>query len=95
MSSSISQKVFAQSAFADSVVSPFLSRQLESSPDMAFRIDAGGRLLDYRPGRGSQAYIPASDFLDRLLPEVLEPEVAASVGKTRSEIIGVRTPDLF
>jgi diguanylate cyclase (GGDEF)-like protein len=60
-------------------------------PDLYFRLDANGRIIDYQAGRESQAFLPAGQLLDCLLQDVFPPSVAerfrdaiAKVMKTKS-----------
>ncbi|HAZ48188.1 MAG TPA: hypothetical protein DDW76_17885 [Cyanobacteria bacterium UBA11369] len=60
-------------------------------PDLYFRLDASGRIIDYQAGRESQAFLPAGQLLDGFLQDVFPPGVAerfldaiAKVLKTQS-----------
>ncbi len=60
-------------------------------PDIYFRLDASGRIIDYQAGRESQAFLPAGQVLDCLLEDVFPASVAerfmdaiAKVLKTKS-----------
>lgn len=60
-------------------------------PDLYFRLDASGRIVDYQAGRESQAFLPAGQVLDCLLQDVFPPGVTdrfldaiAKVLKTKS-----------
>ncbi|OYE02651.1 transcriptional regulator [Nostoc sp. 'Peltigera membranacea cyanobiont' 232] len=48
---------------------------LQVLPDLYFRIDADGSILDYKPGKMENQYIPAGDCQGRSLRECLPPAV--------------------
>jgi diguanylate cyclase (GGDEF)-like protein len=60
-------------------------------PDIYFRLDASGRIIDYQAGRESQAFLPDGELLDCLLEDIFPANVAercmeaiAKVLKTKS-----------
>jgi rsbT co-antagonist protein RsbR len=46
-------------------------------PDLYFRVDAGGIILDYRAGRASDLYDAPNVFLGKRMQDVLPPDVGA------------------
>ena len=50
---------------------------LNAIPDLLFRMDVAGRLLDYKDAPGYQPIVPPAEFLGRNVADVLPPEVAA------------------
>lgn len=46
-------------------------------PDLYFRVDAGGIILDYRAGRASDLYDTPNVFLGKRMQDVLPPDVGA------------------
>lgn len=51
-------------------------------PDIYFRLDCEGIIVDYRAGRGSRLYRPPEAFLGKQTAEVLPPEVGRLVGES-------------
>ena len=49
-------------------------------PDLVFRTDAGGRLVDYSAGRLSDLYVAPEAFLGKTFTEVLPGEVGRALG---------------
>jgi PAS domain S-box-containing protein len=53
-----------------------LSALLDAVPDMIFRMDAKGNIIDFKPASSEEFYVPPEQFLTRKVSEVLPPEVA-------------------
>ena len=56
-----------------------LEAVFQALPDLYFRMDADGRILDYRAGEGDNLYVPPEAFTGRRMAEVLPPAAAALV----------------
>ncbi len=56
-----------------------LNRLFHALPDLYFRIDADGSILEHRAGRGAQLLLAPSEFLGRRMQDVLPADVAALV----------------
>ncbi len=48
-------------------------------PDLYFRLDAQGRVLDYKAGQPADLYVPPEQFLGRRMADVLPPTVGRQV----------------
>jgi PAS domain S-box-containing protein len=55
-------------------------------PDLYFRLDADGRILDHRAGESGNLYAAPHEFAGRMIGEVLPPEVAAPVMERVHEV---------
>lgn len=49
---------------------------INSVPDILFRIDAAGTILDYRAKTDSMLYVPPEAFVDKRIEDVLPPQVS-------------------
>jgi len=54
-------------------------------PDLYFRLDADGTILDYRASEQSELYVPPQAFLGRRVQDVLPPDVGAQVAVAQAE----------
>ncbi|MDX1530307.1 MAG: PAS domain S-box protein, partial [Rhodothermales bacterium] len=61
-------------------------------PDLYFRMEADGVILDYRAGRSFSLYVPPEAFLGRRVGDVLPPPVGGQITEALAEV--VRTRDL-
>ncbi len=52
-----------------------MSSFLDTMPDIYFRVDADGRILDYRSGKETDLYVPPEVFLGRRMEDLLPPEI--------------------
>ncbi|MGI9180792.1 MAG: PAS domain S-box protein [Longimicrobiaceae bacterium] len=53
-----------------------LEAVFQALPDLYFRLDSSGCILDYRAGQSSSLYAPPEEFLGRRMQEILPPQVA-------------------
>jgi two-component system, cell cycle sensor histidine kinase and response regulator CckA len=58
---------------------------LHALPDLYFRLDADGLVIDFNIGSGFDEHVTSDDFLGRRPDEFLPPEVAAGMRKARAE----------
>ena len=62
-------------------------------PDMYFRLDREGRIVDWHAGRELELHVPPEDFIGRTFLEVLPPPagplIAAAVDRSRAELVVV------
>jgi PAS domain-containing protein len=54
---------------------------LHALPDLYFRLDPDGLVIDFNIGSGFDEHVASDDFLGRRLDEFLPPEVAVGMGK--------------
>jgi PAS domain S-box-containing protein len=59
-------------------------------PDLYFRLDAGGTILDYLSGNSSELYLPAEEFLGQKMTDILPPYLAVQFERARLEILETR-----
>ena len=57
---------------------------LHALPDLYFRLDADGLVIDFNIGSGFDEHVSSDDFLGRRPDEFLPPEVAAGMRKARA-----------
>jgi PAS domain S-box-containing protein len=66
------------------------SRELEAVfralPDLYFRLDPEGRVVDHHAGESQNLYVPPEVFRDRRLVDLLPPEVAGAVAGGIAEV---------
>ena len=55
-------------------------------PDLYFRMDLAGTILDYRAGTRDHLYVPPEDFEGRLMTDVLPPDAAAIFADALAEV---------
>ena len=55
-------------------------------PDLYFRLDADGRVLDYQAGQRMGLFAPPEEFLGRRVQDVLPPDVGASIGEAVARV---------
>lgn len=60
-------------------------------PDLYFRLDANGRIIDYQAGGESQACLPAGQLLDCLLQDVFPPSVAERCMDAISKVLKTKS----
>jgi PAS domain S-box-containing protein len=60
---------------------------VEAFPDLHFRVDAQGTILDYSAGRIADLYVPPQKFLGRKMQEVLPPDVGKEFGNAFGEAL--------
>lgn len=71
-----------------------LDAVFQALPDLYFRLDAAGTILDYRAQRSADLYVPPEHFLGRKVADVLPPEVSAVLIDTFTQALsrdGVHT----
>ena len=57
-------------------------------PDLKFRLDAEGAILDYRTGQMTNLYLPPEEFLGQRMQDVLPPEVGQLFGEAIGGVAG-------
>jgi len=60
---------------------------VEAFPDLYFRVDAHGTVLDFNAGRIADLYVPPQKFLGRKMQEVLPPDVGKMFGSAFGEAL--------
>jgi PAS domain S-box-containing protein len=60
---------------------------VEAFPDLYFRVDAHGTILDFNAGRIADLYVPPQKFLGRKMQEVLPPDVGKMYGGAFDEVL--------
>ena len=60
---------------------------VEAFPDLHFRVDAHGTILDFNAGRIADLYVPPQKFLGRKMQEVLPPDVGKMFGSAFGEAL--------
>jgi len=58
----------------------------QALPDLYFRMDRDGTILDYRAQRQDELYVPPEQFLGRRIQDVLPPAVSETFLEKRSEL---------
>jgi PAS domain S-box-containing protein len=62
----------------------------EAFPDLQFRLDADGTILDYHAGRSTELYIPPEQFLGQKVQDVLPTEAALQVQQAISQVMSTK-----
>lgn len=62
-----------------------LEAMINALPDLMFRIDRGGRILEFRASSHNLLYVAPEQFLGKRFQEVLPPEAAAIIESALSE----------
>ncbi|MCJ7463182.1 MAG: PAS domain S-box protein, partial [Thermoplasmata archaeon] len=60
---------------------------VEAFPDLYFRVDAHGTILDFNAGRIADLYVPPQKFMGRKVQEVLPPDVGKMYGSAFEEAL--------
>jgi len=60
---------------------------VEAFPDLYFRVDAHGTILDFNAGRIADLYVPPQKFMGRKIQEVLPPDVGKMYGSAFGEAL--------
>ena len=68
---------------------------LHALPDLYFRLDPDGFVIDFNIGSGFDEHVSSDDFLGRRPDEFLPPEVAAGMRKARAEALLARDVQAF
>src|SRR5690606_34713590 len=55
-------------------------------PDLYFRLDPAGRILDFQAGVSSNLFVPPEEFMGRRVQEVLPPETGQLVDNALREV---------
>jgi PAS domain S-box-containing protein len=63
----------------------------EAFPDLQFRLDADGTVLDYHAGSATGLYIPPEQFLGRRVRDILPPPAGVQVGAAISQVIATKS----
>jgi PAS domain S-box-containing protein len=63
----------------------------EAFPDLQFRLDADGKVLDYHAGSATALYIPPEQFLGRKVQDILPPPTGVQVGDAISQVIATKS----
>ncbi len=69
-----------------------LETVFQALPDLYFRMDSEGKILDYKAGRVSDLYAPPQQFLGRAMQEVLPRDVGAQFEEAVMEMRATRCP---
>jgi PAS domain S-box-containing protein len=64
-------------------------------PDLYFRMEADGTILDYRAGRQFGLYVPPDEFLGRRVQDVLPPPVSGQTAAALAEVARTGEPAGF
>jgi len=64
-----------------------LQAVFEAFPDLHFRVDAHGTILDFNAGRIADLYVPPQKFLGRKMQEVLPPDVGKMYESAFDEVL--------
>jgi PAS domain S-box-containing protein len=60
-------------------------------PDLFFRVDADGRILDYKVGSGSDALLPGQDMIGRDIRRVQQPGAARKLSEAMARVRASRS----
>ena len=60
---------------------------VEAFPDLYFRVDAQGTIMDFNAGRIADLYVPPQKFLGRKMQEVLPPDVGKMYESAFDEVL--------
>lgn len=60
-------------------------------PDLYFRLDSSGTILDYLSGNSSELYLSAEEFLGKKMSEVLPSSIASQFDRTLLEVLETNT----
>lgn len=63
----------------------------QAFPDLQFRMDAEGRVLDYHAGRGTGLYVPPEQFLGKRLADNLPPPVGGQLQQAIAQVLDTHT----
>ncbi len=63
-----------------------LEAVFQALPDLYFRVDCEGTILDWRAGRASDLYVPPADFMGKRIREFLPGPVAEQFAEALSEV---------
>lgn len=63
----------------------------EAFPDLQFRLDADGTVLDYHAGSTTGLYTPPEQFLGRKVQDILPPATGAQVSAAISQVIASKS----
>ncbi|MCU0544249.1 MAG: PAS domain S-box protein [Oscillatoriaceae cyanobacterium Prado104] len=86
----ISDRHYAQEALRQKTSE--LEAVFRALPDLYFRLNADGTILDYLSGNSVELYLPAEEFLGKKMTEILPPYLAVQFERARREIVETRTP---
>ncbi len=62
----------------------------QAFPDLFFRVDASGRILDYKVGSGIDALLPGQDMIGRDIRRVQQPEAARKLSEGMERVGATR-----
>ncbi len=68
---------------------------LEAMPDMMFRLDRGGRFLDFKPARGLEPVAAPAQFIGRSIAEVLPGPVSEQCLRRVEKALATGTTQVF
>ena len=63
----------------------------EAFPDLQFRLDPDGTVLDYHAGSTTELYIPPEQFLGKKLQDILPERVAAQVKAAVTQVMKTKS----
>ena len=89
----ITEKVRAEKAFLDSYEQN--NALLDAIPDMMFRADDQGVLLDYKPANDAALFVSPEVFLGKSVDDVLPQEVAELSRKAIADALSSSEPQIF
>ena len=58
----------------------------QALPDLCFRLDSKGTILDYYAGRARDLYVPPDQFLGQRMQDILPPDVATKFEQTLHQV---------
>ncbi len=64
-------------------------------PDLHFRLDPSGAILEYHAGREADLYLPPEDFLGRRMQDVLPPDVGRQFEEAVTQLVSTQRPVAF
>jgi len=64
-----------------------LNAIFQALPDLYFRMDAQGTILDYRAGRHSDLYLPPERFLGQSVQAVMPPDTASAILRAIGQVV--------
>jgi PAS domain S-box-containing protein len=84
----ISDRYYAQEALRQKTSE--LEAVFLALPDLYFRLNAEGTILDYLSGNSAELYLPAEEFLGKKMTELLPPSAASQFNRAILEILETR-----
>jgi len=72
-----------------------LNKLFQALPDLYFRVDRDGSILDYRAGRVTDLYVPPENFLGKRMRDILPPDVSELVQSALDNIAAGAQESIF